>query len=151
MTVADRVLTITRTFAGSPEQIFRAWTEEKLQLRWFFPEHCEIVTCSSDARIGGEWTCAFRIPDGSIHSESGKYLELSEWNRIVQTLGNFGGFVKDRDFQSVISIDLEEIAPGRTEMTFQQAAPMTKDLHDGMDEGWNSCFNQLDRFLAGDL
>ena len=151
MTATHSTLMIQRTFAGTPEQIYRAWTDENLQLRWFFPEQTEVVTCTSDARVGGEWTCAFRNPDGSVHSEYGTYLEMSPWDRIVQTLKNLKGFVANGLFESVITIDLRELAPGRTEMTFQQSAPMSDQLLAGMDEGWNSCFNQLDRFLAGEL
>jgi uncharacterized protein YndB with AHSA1/START domain len=151
LATTESVLLIQRTFAGTPEQIYRAWTDQTLQRRWFFPEHTEIVSCTSDAREGGEWTCAFTIPGGSVHSEYGTYLELSPWNRIVQTLKNDKGFVPGELFESVIAIDLVELAPGRTEMTFQQTALMSDQLRSGMDEGWNSCFNQLDRLLAGDL
>jgi uncharacterized protein YndB with AHSA1/START domain len=53
--VADRTLTIERSFRASPAQVFAAWTDPAALPRWFGPEGFACRTHRIDVRAGGEW------------------------------------------------------------------------------------------------
>jgi uncharacterized protein YndB with AHSA1/START domain len=148
MDATAQTLIITRTFAGTAEQLYRAWTDAKILEQWSCPEFCTMIRFEADPRVGGEWRKEHRNPDGQIHSESGTYLELVPPERIVYTMINGGGFYPGRTINLTITVEFAEIAPGRTEMRFVQTGGMTDELLGWMDEGWNSSFNQLERALS---
>ena len=141
-----QTLTITRTFRGTAQQIYQAWTDATLLAIWCFPSDSELVECSADARVGGKWTCSFRSSN-YVHSEFGEFLELHPYERIVQTLNNLDGFVKDALVQTVVTITINEVAPGSTELTFMQTGIPTPNLRNGLDEGWNDILDSLQIFL----
>jgi uncharacterized protein YndB with AHSA1/START domain len=145
---SEATLFITRTFAATPEQLYRAWTDAEILAQWSCPETCTMVRFAADPRVGGTWSKEHRNPDGRIHAEHGEFLELMPGSRIVYTLINEGGFYPGKTLRLTITVEFEEIAPGRTEMRFTQTGGMTDELQGWMDEGWNSCFNKL-ASLAG--
>ncbi len=148
MQSTDLTLTIVRTFSATPDQLYRAWTDESLLFQWGAPDGCEMVNYSADARVGGRWECTFAAGSAGSHSESGEYLELVPGKRIVQSLlfpieeGLHEGIT------TVITVEFKEIEPGVTEMTFVQTGAFSPALRDGMDSGWNSNFDKLAALVA---
>jgi len=143
MQSTDLTLKIVRTFSATPEQLYRAWTDESLLRQWAAPDDCDVVNYQADAEVGGRWQCTFAIGPNEFHSESGEFLELVPGERIVQTLL----FPVDNDpsggIATVITIGFKEIEPGLTEMTFVQAGGFSSALKEGMNVGWSSCFDKL--------
>ena len=51
----DRILTISRVIRTSPEELFDAWTDPRLLLKWWGPEGTTIPDYTFDVRVGGAW------------------------------------------------------------------------------------------------
>lgn len=83
-TEGDRRIVVKRSFAASPERVYRAHTEADIIRRWMTgPEGWTMVSCACDARAGGEfryeWAHAQR---GRFHI-TGEFAELVPFTRIV--------------------------------------------------------------------
>jgi uncharacterized protein YndB with AHSA1/START domain len=49
------VMTLTRTFAATPAQVWAAWTDPAILPRWFGPAGFTCTTHDIDIREGGQW------------------------------------------------------------------------------------------------
>ena len=83
-TEGDTQVVVTRRFAASPEQVYRAHTEPALIQQWMLgPDGWTMPVCINDARPGGqiryEWSDG---NDAGIHL-TGEYIELTPFSRIV--------------------------------------------------------------------
>lgn len=77
----DRIITISRQIAATPEQVWTAWTDPDVLPTWFGPEgfHCE--TRSIDIRVGGAWIFDM-IGHGRVWPNRHRYLELTPFTTI---------------------------------------------------------------------
>jgi uncharacterized protein YndB with AHSA1/START domain len=48
-------MTLTRTFAATPAQVWAAWTDPAILPRWFGPQGFTCATHQIDIREGGQW------------------------------------------------------------------------------------------------
>ncbi len=53
--VANNKMFITREFAGTVEDVWKAWTDPKLLDQWWAPKPWKAETKSMDFREGGRW------------------------------------------------------------------------------------------------
>ena len=84
---ADRRLTMTRRFDGSPERLFDAWTEPRLAHGWLFTTPgSERHSAEIDLRIGGAWKIVDRR-GGTDYTALGEYLEIERPRRLVFSFG----------------------------------------------------------------
>ena len=51
----DRILSISRVIRTSPEELFDAWTDPRLLLKWWGPEGTTIPDYTFEVRVGGAW------------------------------------------------------------------------------------------------
>ena len=140
-------ITIVRTFAASPAEVFAAWTDPALLRRWLAPSPCEVVEASADARPGGRYRIVVAAPDGSRHTTSGEYLEVVPGKRLVKTWVYEGPGAPD-GYPTLLTVELREIQPGSTEVTLRQDRLLTLQDREGNREGWRLCFDNLDALLS---
>ncbi len=76
-------LEITRVFNGSPDLLYRLWTDPKYLSQWWGIAGSTIPVCEMDVRPGGRWLIHMRTADGTIYPHSYVYVELVENQRIV--------------------------------------------------------------------
>jgi uncharacterized protein YndB with AHSA1/START domain len=77
------IIRITREFAGTPGQLFRAHTDPALFARWVGPGAAGTRIEHWDARTGGSWRYTTRV-GGTDHAFHGCFHEVRR-DRIVQT------------------------------------------------------------------
>ena len=82
---ADRVLSITRTFAAPRELVFKVWTQPEHLARWWGPKGFSTPTCQMDARPGGDYRAVIRSPEGKDSVMRGSYREVVPPERLVMT------------------------------------------------------------------
>lgn len=148
MQSTNLTLRIVRTFSATPDQLFRAWTDESLLFQWGAPEGCEMVSYTADARVGGRWECTFAVGLSERHTESGEYVELVPGKRIVQTLLFPLEEGPPEGITTVITVEFRELRPGLTEMTFVQTGAFSPAVREGMVAGWSSNFDKLEALIA---
>lgn len=78
-------LRMTRLASASPEQVFRALTDESLVPRWFGPNHINVVHVDLDVRIGGGCRWEMLAPDGTLLVLVGKFEIVEPPHRLVWT------------------------------------------------------------------
>ena len=83
----DRILSISRVIRTSPEELFDAWTDPRLLLKWWGPEGTTIPDYTFDVRVGGAWKTTMMNAAGDRLVCSGVYTVLDRPRRIGLDLG----------------------------------------------------------------
>ena len=148
--VDDRTLRLVRLFDAAPERLFDAWTDPDQFAAWFGPAGVTTVYCELDVRVGGAWRLLGRNTERTF-AVSGKYLEVERPERLAFTFGwhDKGDHAQPRDPETVVSLDFESAAGGKTRMTMVQSRFPDQTGRDNHNRGWDGSFDKLDALLAG--
>jgi uncharacterized protein YndB with AHSA1/START domain len=145
--VADvPMIKITRDFAATPEQLFRAHTDPDLFARWVGPDSVSTRIDYWDARDGG----SFRFlneREGEEFGFRGCFHEVSP-DKIVQTF-TWEGMPEGVALET---LRFEDLGNGRTRLHAQSLVESfeARDgwLASGMEVGVNEGYAALDRLIA---
>ena len=144
------LVTLTRDFRATPEQLMRAHTDPELFVKWIGPNYIETEIDYWDARTGGGWRYV-STHEGEEYSFHGSFHEVRD-DRLVQTF-TYEGFP---DGVSLETMWFEDLGDGRTRLhatslvdSFEGRDAM---LSSGMEVGINDGYAKLDELLAaGDV
>lgn len=140
------VIRITRDFAATPDQLFRAHTDPALFVRWIGPDSMENRIDHWDARTGGSWRFVSGR-DGDEYGFHGCFHEVRP-DRIVQTFT----FEGDPDGVALETLRFEDLGGGRTRLHAQSLVDSfaSRDawLASGMETGVEEGYAKLDKLLA---
>jgi uncharacterized protein YndB with AHSA1/START domain len=141
----SRVVRIERTFDARAEAVFDAWTSEDVMRRWYHAgPDWETPDVEVDLRVGGRVRVVMRKPDGSEVELSGEYTEIERPHRLAMTCT----FSDDPAGQEqLIELSFSESGGSTTVVLINSDIP-TDERRDAQDEGWHSCFDELERALA---
>lgn len=138
---------ITRDFAASPGQLFRAHTDPELFAAWVGPADLTTTIDHWDARSGGSWRFSEHRGDESF-SFRGCFHEVTS-DRIVQTFA-FEGMPEAVALETVT---FEDLGDGRTRLHAQSLVDSFAGRDDwlagGMESGVNEGYAKLNALLAG--
>jgi uncharacterized protein YndB with AHSA1/START domain len=146
---ADRdvpVIRITRDFAATPAQLFRAHTDPALFAQRVGPDGTAIRIEHWDARTGGSWRYV-AARDGGEFGFHGCFHEVRP-DRIVQTFT----FEGDPDGVALETLWFEDLGDGRTRLHAQSLVDSFEGrdawLRSGMETGVDEGYAKLDALLA---
>ncbi len=142
----ERVLTISRVIATSPERLFDAWTKPDLILQWWGPEGAGIPEHRMDVKVGGAWRTAFDNPDGNRYVCSGTYEVLERPHRLAFTWA-WQQPDGQRGHETVVEVNFEKVARG-TRMTLVQKTFQVQEQAIRHNAGWSSSFEKLVRLFG---
>jgi len=141
------LIRLTREFAGTPAQLYRAHTDADLFARWTGPDGTEIKIDHWDARTGGSWRYV-NVSGGQEHGFHGCFHTVRE-DRIVQTF-TWEGMPDGVALETLL---IEDLGNGRTRLVTESLVDSfeTRDaiLASGMEVGVNDGYARLDTMLAG--
>ena len=81
--MSDAIVTVGRTIAASPEQVFDAWLDPARARKFLFATPGgEIVRCDIDARVGGSFLITDRRADGDAEHH-GRFEQIDRPRRLV--------------------------------------------------------------------
>ena len=149
----DREIVVNRTFQARPELVWLAWTERERIEQWWGPEGMSTTVEEMDLRPGGRWKYVMMAPDGTQYPVEGIFADIIEPELLVATdeFGEDYQYSGDLPQGVVTSVSLRDTGTG-TEMTLRMVHRSAEDraVHEqmGVEGGWNSSFNRLDRYLA---
>ena len=148
--VAQREITITRTFDAPRKLVFSMWTDAKHLAAWWGPHGWTNPRAEADPRPGGKILIHMQAPDGTVHPMGGVFDEIVPHERIVLTT-----FVDMPDGKRVLE--------ARTTVTFQDVGRKTKvtvnasgvgftdfsaNMLAGMEAGWSQSLDKLSAHAA---
>jgi uncharacterized protein YndB with AHSA1/START domain len=140
------VIRLTREFAATPAQLFRAHTDADVFARWTGPEGTELKVDQWDARTGGSWRYV-SVNAGEEHGFRGCFHTVRE-DRLVQTF-TWEGMP---DAVALETMTFDELGDGRTRLhavsLFDSFEGRDGMLSSGMDVGVNDGYARLDTILA---
>jgi uncharacterized protein YndB with AHSA1/START domain len=140
------VIRMTRDFAATPAQLFRAHTDPTLFARWVGPDAMSTRIQHWDARTGGSWRYV-AVRDGTEYGFRGCFHEVRP-DLIVQTFT----FEGEPDGVALETLRFEDLGDGRTRLRTQSLvdsfAGRDAWLRSGMEVGVDEGYAKLDRMLA---
>jgi uncharacterized protein YndB with AHSA1/START domain len=139
--IADRsahAITLTRTFAASREQVFKAWTQPEHVACWWDAAGARLAQCEIDLRPGGAFKFVSQRTD--IPPFTGIYREIAPHELLVfEAMGATGKVV------------LED-AGGKTLLTVvikcQSAEQLDQFLKMGVDVGTSQTLDNLVAYIG---
>jgi uncharacterized protein YndB with AHSA1/START domain len=140
-------LKLERTFRAPAARVFDAWTSEEVMRRWFYGQPgWETPVAEVDLRVGGAVRVVMRNPEnGEDHGGGGTYTEVDPPTRLAFT---WAWDSDDDGRESQIEIDFEEV-DGSTTVRFTHSGLPDEASARDHEEGWNTCFDNLEGALAG--
>jgi uncharacterized protein YndB with AHSA1/START domain len=146
---SDTEILITREFAGSRRNVWRAWTEPDLVRQWWFGDH-EMTTCEIDLRVGGSYRYVMTLPDHEVGFH-GEFREIAAPERIVNT-EIYEGVPAPYPGEEVLNYVTFTESDGRTRLELLVACPSqeVRDaiLDSGMETGMQEQMDTLDALVA---
>jgi uncharacterized protein YndB with AHSA1/START domain len=140
------IIRITREFAATPEQLFRAHTEPDLFARWSGPNGLDTRIEHWDACSGGSWRYVAER-DGVRFGFHGCFHDVRP-DRIVQTFT----FDDEPDGVALETLRFEQLADGRTRLHAQSLCDSFEGrdawLASGMEVGVYEGYAKLDAMVS---
>jgi uncharacterized protein YndB with AHSA1/START domain len=143
------IIRLTRDFAATPEQLFRAHTDPALFVRWNGPNSLDTRIDQWDARSGGSFRYV-SSREGAEFAFRGCFHEIRP-DRIVQTFT----FEGDPDGVALETLRFEDLGDGRTRLRTQSLVDSfeTRDgwLRSGMEAGVNEGHAKLEELIRNGI
>ena len=146
--IADRELTITRTYDAPARLLFEAWSKPQHLMKWFGPVGWPVTMCEVDFRKGGRWRMAMTGPSGQQDTPfGGEYLEIVPNRKIM-----FDNAFEDPASRKMIMTVTFAEKDGRTTLTwhtlFESVAMKNEYVGMGIEQGAGSGLDQLTAVVA---
>ena len=135
-------LVVRRTIRASPERLFDAWTQPAHLLKWWGPAGVECLDAQVDARVGGQYRIANRLPDGRVLWIAGEFERVEPPSLLVYTWR-----VEPQETAERVTVrfDRRDNATDVVIVHERIADPATRDMH---ERGWRECLEGLEAFLV---
>lgn len=138
------MLRIERTFDAPADAVFAAWTSPEVLRRWLHAgPHWDTPVAEVDLRVGGRVRIVMHNPDTGIERGArGEYTLIDRPNRLAFT------WVWDHDPSNpqMIELDFTE-HEGQTTVVMVNSRIPTEEMRDSHQQGWQLCYDNLDRTL----
>jgi uncharacterized protein YndB with AHSA1/START domain len=147
-TEGETHVVVTRRFAASPEAVYRAHTDPALIQRWLLgPEGWTMPVCVNEAKPGGKIRYEWSNGKGQGFYQTGEYLELDPFRRIVH-VGRM--FLPDPTPDNHIETTFDADGEG-TLMTMRMTLPDAETrkamLATGMEHGMEASYVRLEGII----
>jgi len=138
---------VQRTFTAPIEKAFQAWTDPTLMARWF----CRIAgqpptrVLEADVRAGGRYK--LEVQGDKLYRGWGIYREVRPPERLVFTWN----WEHDDFADTLVTVEFSTLVEsGFTEVRLTHELLPTSKAREEHRQGWNECFDMLERTLRGE-
>ena len=144
--LANRTLTIEKTFNAPLKIVWDAWTQTDHIVKWWAPSGMTIEVIEHDFKVGGKWKYSMPMPNGGDFISEGTYQEIVEQEKIV-TSADFKPMTENVEIQVVFKADGD-----KTQFKFSVIHPTPEYCKQqeemGFYNGWGSTIERLEHVLA---
>jgi uncharacterized protein YndB with AHSA1/START domain len=148
--LAERKLTIVRTFDAPRALVFEAWTDAAHLAQWWGPAGFTNPVCEIDARAGGALRIHMRSPDGTVYPMTGVIQDILPPERIVFTTAALDAAGRHL-LEGLTTVTFAEEG-GKTKLTLHTEAVALTDIAiaylQGMEMGWTQSIERLGAHVA---
>lgn len=139
--LANRTLTIEKTFNAPVQVVWDAWTKAEHILKWWAPPGMDLQVLAHDFKVGGQWKYSMPMPDGSEFISEGTYTEIVLHEKIV-TSADFKPMTHDVEMQIYFEADGEKT---KFTLSVVHATPeyCKRQEEMGFYNGWGSALERL--------
>jgi uncharacterized protein YndB with AHSA1/START domain len=137
--MSELELTINRTIPASREAVFNAWLAPDILAKFMTTPMggTKPTQVSNDPVKGGRFSIVMMNGDKEI-PHAGTYLEIDPHSRLVFTWES--PYSLD---DSVVTINLTEPAPGKTDLSLRHVKFRSEEARDGHMGGWTAIIGKL--------
>jgi uncharacterized protein YndB with AHSA1/START domain len=135
---------ISRVVDAPPARVYRAYLDPEEFVQFWSPEGVTIAldTVVIEPWVGGRFECTMVVEamDNLELPNVGTFVEIVENERLVFCEASLGDLISTMTFT--------EVGDGRTEIAVSQVNVPVEYLGQQATDGFNSCFDKLERLLA---
>ena len=139
-------LRLERTFDASAQDVFDAWTNPLVLVRWWaaFPDW-DSPGAEIDLRVGGRYRLQMHDPQtDEVVVVVGEYREIDRPHRLVYTWSYEG-----EEHESLVTVDFMQHGERTTVVLVHTGLPSDESRR-RHDEGWRGTFDNLERRVLDD-
>jgi uncharacterized protein YndB with AHSA1/START domain len=148
---------LERTIPASPAQVYRAWFDPGLLVRWMAPAAYAVTRAEADERAGGHVRIWHADPSGTAAGGyDGELAELVPGQRMVFNWGFVGPQRRDgAAFDSLLTVTLHQAPDGGTVLTLvherlDDLAAALPGVARNVGPGWEDALGKLAKVVTGD-
>ncbi len=144
----ETTLRLTRTFAASRKEVFRAWTDPEELRKWFAPsDDYSTPLVEVDLRIGGRYRIQMKAPDGATYTVVGTFRQVIVPEKLVYTWTWEGGESSkaeglDSERGTLVTVEFHQRGDA-TDVTLTHELFLDEEQRDKHSQGWTGCLNRL--------
>ena len=139
--MTDLSLTCRRTIKATPEQVYKAWLDPKMILKYMtMGPDMRAQDASADPRVGGRFS--FVMQGEQAHPHAGTYLVLKPHSHIAFSWETPWSAPESRVDLVLTPVD------GGTEVVLTHVKFLSEQSRDNHNKGWASILDRLGGMLA---
>jgi uncharacterized protein YndB with AHSA1/START domain len=141
-----RDLKLERIIPVGRLDVWRAWTDPDILMKWFCPKPWQVVECHIDLRIGGGFFTRMQGPGGEDVPGEGCYLEVIEGHVLTFTDALRADFRPNESGFMTGSVQLMDHEAGtvyRAYAVHHSYDQKKKHSDMGFETGWNLALDQM--------
>jgi uncharacterized protein YndB with AHSA1/START domain len=143
---AEKTSLQIKRFINAPRsRVYAAWTDPSQLKQWWGPESVRTRKFAADVRVGGKYHWDLINQEDEEMSVFGEYRELVPEKKIAFTWKWDDDDVWENR-NSIVTIELSD-RDGGTELILNHEQLPSEESRDRHNQGWNSVFDQLEKFL----
>lgn len=144
-------LRLERTFAGTPDEVFDAWTDPEVLARWWAARPTWTSPgCEVDLRVGGRYVLRMRDDEtGHVHAVGGVYREVERPTRLVYTWCWEGSDGLHPGHESLVTVEFVPAGTGTT-VLLEHSGLASEESRSRHTMGWTGTFDNLATRVFGD-
>lgn len=136
-------LTTSRLIAGTPDRLFKLWTDPAHVQRWWGPEGVDCPYAELDLKQGGAYRIANRMSDGTVVWISGEFEVVDPPSLLVYT------WRTDANAPVPERVTVRFAAQGdMTELTVLHELVPDVETMRSHENGWCGCLDALAEYAA---
>lgn len=139
--MSENQVVVKRIIKASPEQVFEAFTNPEIMMKWFFGHDDWTVEVSNTLQVEGKYTLTMIATDGKKYLHVGEYKVIVPSEKLVFTWNS--DFVQN----TVVTVHFRRVGDG-TEVTLEHEFLPTVEARENHRKGWTTCLNNLEKLYA---
>jgi uncharacterized protein YndB with AHSA1/START domain len=150
---ANKKLIVVREFDGTPDLVWKAWTESELLDQWWAPRPWKAKTKKMDFKTGGQWLYCMEGPNGEQNWCRADFtvVEAPKSFSTTATFCDEDGNINDSFPKMYWKNEFDKTIMGTkvtVEVAFDNEADLEKIVEMGFKEGFAMAHDNLDELLA---